>query len=409
MAFKKLWVIAFRDLGRNPRRSLLTMLAVTLGLGLLIFMSGMIAGAIDGSMDNSIRLKTGHVQLRAASYDEARLSLQWGDLLEHPAGLLAQAQAQPGVRAAAPVLWAGGMLSTIHDSVGVQINGIDPASAIFDPLRSSVVSGAYLAPQDHGVILMGERLARELGLAVGDKVSLAEGASEGQLAEGTFTIQGLFATGVPTFDQATLLMSLSQAQAFTGAGDRASAIVIMLNRQEDASRVAQTLAAPGVVALTWREMHATLLQTFETSMSFYYLMYGIVILVVAVIITNTMLMAVFERTREMGILAALGLRGVQITSLVLFEAAWLAFLGALGGILLGSAVVAYLGTAGIYIGDMTAQVAENIAIGTRIYTRFVLAQVLSLSVWMLVITTLASLYPAIYAARLQPVKALHSL
>src|SRR6266545_4582071 len=132
MAFTKLWVIAYRDLGRNRRRSILSLIAVALGLGLLILMNGYIAGVMEEAMQNDIRLRIGHVQIRANSYEEAQVSLQWEDLLDEPEALAARASALPEVKAAAPVLWASGILNTIDDSAGLRIYGVDVTSSLYD-------------------------------------------------------------------------------------------------------------------------------------------------------------------------------------------------------------------------------------------------------------------------------------
>jgi len=381
---------------------------VGLGLALVIVISGYIAGVIDGSLQNSIELQTGHVQLRAESYEEEKLSLLWGDLIENPEDLVNQARGMSEVKAASPVLWASGVLSTIDESAGVRVTGIDPASAIHNPVREGLVAGEFLLPEERGGILIGKRLADSMGIGVGQRVSLIVGQSEGKPDEGIFTIRGLFATGVPGYDNNTVFMSLSQAQAFTGAGERASAIVIMLQDQEDAGQVVQALARPGISGETWEELNSFLLESVQAGLGFYYLMYGIVIMVVAVIITNTLLMSVFERTREVGILAALGMKGRQIMLMFLLEAVILALLGIVAGNLLGSAGVWYLSTAGIPIGDI-GTMAEGIAMGTTLYAKFVPGEMAGLSMLTLVVILLASLYPAWFAARMEPVTALRAL
>jgi len=143
MAWTKLWVIAYRDLTRNRRRTFFTLLAVGLGLALLIVLNGYIAGVMDDALQNSIRLQTGHVQVRAASYPDSKRSLQWRDLIERPETIATQAQAMPEVLAAAPVLWADAILNTSDESVGLQINGIDVNSRLYDPIRGAVVAGAF--------------------------------------------------------------------------------------------------------------------------------------------------------------------------------------------------------------------------------------------------------------------------
>lgn len=407
MAFGKLWVIAYRDLLRNRRRSLFTALAVALGLALLIVLNGYIAGVLEDALQNSIRLQTGHVQLRAQSYSTEKVSLQWKDLLDNPDELAAHARTLPEVEAAAPVLWATGILNTANESSGVRIYGIETASALYTPIQRGIVAGAYVSADDRSGILIGQHLADNLGVSAEQKINLTVVNADGEPEEGIFTVRGLFSTGIPSYDDSAVFLPLAKAQAFTRTDGHASAIMMLLHQQDDADAVVAPLAAPGITALTWRDLNAVLLQTMSMSMSFYMIMDAIVMLVVAVIIANTLLMAVFERIREMGILAALGMKGGQIRLMFLIEATILGLAGIVAGIGIGCAGVAYLATAGIPVGDM-GTAANGIAISTVLYARFVPGTFATLSVATLVIILLASLYPAWFAARLEPVDALRS-
>jgi ABC-type lipoprotein release transport system permease subunit len=409
MAIKKFWTIAYRDLARNRRRTLLTMLAVALGMMVLIMMSGFIAGAFSGALRDNIRLNTGHLQLRADAYEIEKLSLLSKDLLPDGESLAAQAQSLGQVESATPVLWTSGVLSTIRESTGLQVTGIDPAAAFHAPIQNGMVAGQYLAPNARNDILLGKRLADDMGVAVGQRVSLAVGTANGQPDEAIFTVVGLFDTGIPNYDQNTVIMPLSRAQAFTGTGKRASSVIVLLNDREDVAGVAAALQAPGVKILNWQELNSLLLETAEMGIAFYYIIYFIVILVVAVLIANTLLMSVFERTREMGILAALGMKGRQIMLMFLFEATILALAGIALGQVLGFAVVAYLSQVGIGLSEDAMASVEGFAYGSRMYAEFAPDQAVILSLFMFVVVTLVSLYPAWYAARLEPVKALHTL
>ncbi|NTW97301.1 MAG: ABC transporter permease [Oscillochloris sp.] len=402
----KLWVLAYRDLGRNRRRTGLSMVAVALGLALLIVMNGYIAGVMDEAVQNNIRLNTGHLQIRASSYDATDLSLQWRDLLSDSDLIAARAAALPSVRAAAPVLWAGGVIATVNDSVGLQISGIDTASPIYDPIRDSITAGAFLAADDRDGILIGQRLARSMGVDVGRDVSLTVVDSDGQADEGIFTVRGLFSTGIPVYDEGTVLMPLSKAQAFTGAGGRASSILIMLESPDATDSVAAALQAPDTQVLTWRDMNQLFLQTMQAGLAFYYILDMIVILIVAVIIANTLLMSVFERIREMGILSALGMKGRHLTQMLILEAACLGLVGIALGLALGLGGVAYLTYVGIPIGEIATAAGSSVALGSTIHGRFVPGTFAGLSLATLVIVMLAALYPAWYAARLEPVVAL---
>jgi ABC-type lipoprotein release transport system permease subunit len=407
----RLWKIAIRDLGRNKRRSVLTLVAVGLGMALLIVMSGLIEGAVAGSLENSIRLQTGHLQVRAASYHEDELSLKWEDLLSEPQALTAQIRGLNGVRVATPVLWANGMLTVGNESVGVQVFGIDPLSEAYVPIRDVLVAGEFLAPDDRSGILMGQRLAESLGVTVGQRVSLLVSTADQQVDEAVFTIRGLYNTSVASYDETRVFLPLSKAQAFTRAEGHASAIFILLDRQEDADTVAAVLRAPGFSVLTWRDLNQVFLQTMQASAIFLNMMNLVVLAVVAVVIANTLLMAVFERTREMGILAALGMKGRQILAMFLLEAGTLGLAGIILGFLLGLLGVAYLATVGLPIGEAAAagEASNMITYGNVLYARFSLPDTVSLSGLELIITLLASLYPAWFAARMEPIEALRAL
>ena len=408
MIFSILWTMAWRDLGRNRRRTFFSILAVGLGLALLIMLNAYIKGVMEDALDNVIRMDTGHVQLRAPSYEADNMSLLWEDLLNNPEELAAQARTVDGVTSAAPVLWAGAYLNTFDESVGVRLLGVDPTAGLVAPFQDALVAGVMPEPDDRSGVLIGKRLADSLKLGVGDTINLAVVNASGAPDEAPFTVRGVFSTGIFSYDDGTVLMPLAKAQAFAGTGDRASAVILVLADRDNADAVAGALRSAEVNTLTWRDLNQVFLQTMDLAMGFYVYLYGIVILIVAVIVANTLLMAVFERFREIGIFAALGMRGRQITLLFLLQALALGLLGVLLGNLIGSAGVAWLANYGIPIGDMGA-VAADIPISAVLQARFNPSGMLWLSLWTLLITLVASLYPAWYASRLEPVDALNAL
>ena len=405
---RQLWKIAYRDLTRNRRRSLLTLVAVALGVAMLVTMTGLYAGAIGDSIENNIRLQTGHLQVRDDSYDEDKVSLAWEDLLDNSEELATQVQAIEGVKAASPVLWASGIIGTREESVGVRVFGIDPLSDVHKRVRDGLVAGQFIQPDDRSGVLIGRRLAESMGVTVGDQVSLLVNTSNQEADQATFTIRGLYNTGVPNYDDTTVFLPLSKAQAFTRTEGRASAITALLDDREKADAIAGALSAPGLTLLTWRDMNQVLLQAVEMSMGITYLMYLIVLAVVAVVIANTLLMSVFERVREMGILAALGMKGRQIMVMFMLEAGTLGLVGVALGVLLGSLGVLYLATVGLHLGEMATVAAAEIAYGEVIYGDFAPGATLALSAGAMVIILLASLYPAWFAARLEPIDALRT-
>ncbi len=406
----KLWKIAVRDLERNKRRSALTLIAVMMGLALVITLHGYEMGAIQGMIDDNIRVQTGHMQVRAESYDEDKVSLKWEDQVQDPRALAAQAETLAEVRGAAPVLWASGILSTVEDSVGVRVYGIDPPSEMAAPYRDGLVAGEFLAPDDRSGVLVGRNLAEDLGLDVGDDVSLLINTSGEQPDEATFVIRGLYDSGIPAFDETTVFLPLAKAQTFTQVGDRASGIVVLLHDRETVDAVASALRAPGLSVLTWRDMNRLMVESIQAVMGILYFIYLIVLAIVAVVVANTLLMSVFERTREMGILAALGMKGRQIMGMYLLESATLGAIGVVLGVVLGSLGVYYLATVGVSYGELAAEYSSTaFVIAGTIYARFQWADTVVLAIVCWIIMMLASLYPAWFATRKEPIDALRAL
>jgi ABC-type lipoprotein release transport system permease subunit len=379
-------------------------------MAVLVVLAGLTKGEIDAALRNGIRLKTGHVQVREESYEEENVSLVWEDLLEDPQELATRAEALEEVQVATPVLWANGFLGVREESVSVRVVGIDPRSEAHAPFRESLAAGQFLGPDDRQGILIGERLAKSLELGVGSDVSLLVSTANQQPDEAIFTIRGLFDTGVPVYDEMMVILPLDKAQAFTRTEGRASAVWMLLYHREAAEDVARALRAPQLEVVTWRELNFALLNGVEQSMGVMVLMYLVMLTVVAVIVANTLLMSVFERTQEMGILSALGMKGRQILTMFLFEAGTLGAMGVLLGVLLGGLGVVYLATIGLDIGDMSTAVAySDLAIPSTIYAEAPVQETILLSIASLVITILASLYPAWLGARMEPAEALRAL
>lgn len=409
MSLSKYLSMAFRDLVRNGRRSALTALAVALGLVVVFAFASLIDGMLESMVADNIRLSSGHLQIRNESYDTSKASLKSQDLLEKGDDWVVQAESLAGVQSAAPVLWSGGLLSTSGESIGIQIVGIDPEDAFHAPIREGIVAGEYLIADDRGQILIGKILADQMGITIGQRVSVAASDANGVGQEGIFTVAGLVDTGFPSIDQHRILMPMAQAQAFSGVGDRFSSLVLILDDQEDTPLVAGKVQVPDTQIVTWEELNSLILESVGTGMIFYYILYGIVFLAVAVLIANTLLMSVFSRAREIGILSSLGMRGRQILSLFFVEGILLALFGIALGWVLGMGVVAYVTYVGFSIPAETATLVEGMAFGSTIKGGFALDQFIILSLLLLVIVSLVSLYPAWYASRMEPVEALHAI
>jgi ABC-type lipoprotein release transport system permease subunit len=400
--------MSLRNLARNKRRSVLSAMAIAVGTALLLVMSATIRGEMRGSLDLNINLRTGHLQIHAEDYKDANMSLKRNDLIESPNAISSQIEGIDQVRAASPRLNASGIVAFKNETIGVQILGIDPASETNAPFRDGLVAGEFLSADDREGVLIGLPLAESLNLYPGESIDLIVNTSEGVTDEQSFTIRGVYTTDTPGFDKATIMMPLEKAQTITRTENYASMIYILLNDQDDTAAVKAAIKAPGYVVEDWQEINKLFLivQQLSNAMMFFFNL--MVLGVTSTVIMNTLLMAVYERTREMGILGALGMKGKQIRYLFLTEATLLAIGGVIMGLIIGVPLVLYFAQQGFYFGDMGISASSGMMLGNSIYPYPTIGDAISISIAALLITIISGYYPASQASKLEPVEALHS-
>ncbi|HEX2697588.1 MAG TPA: ABC transporter permease [Anaerolineales bacterium] len=401
----QLFKMAFRDLGRNKRRTILSALAVAVGMSLLLLMAATVAGEIRGALENSLKLQSGHLQIRAETYDENKVSLKWEDLIQNPDQIVAQVKTLPQVAVATPRLFASGIITRNDNSRGVQVMGIDPASDANQPFREGVVAGDFLSADDREGIVIGQPLAEKFNVTVGDQINLLVNTSNGSVNEQNFTVRGIYTTNNYLYDQDTVFMPLEKAQTITGTENHASTIFVLLKDREQSDAVAAALQSSGYKIETWQKMNELIVEFNNFASAYMVILYLIVLAITATVVTNTLVMAVFERTREIGVLSAIGMKGSRIMAQFLAEAFLIATAGVTGGLILGGLFVAYATKYGFNIGNIGA---SGIMIGDTIYAHLNVQDAIALTITAYVVTLIASLYPALLAARMEPVEALHA-
>ncbi len=401
----QLFKMAFRNLGRNRRRTFFSSLALGMALALLLLMASVIEDEMSTAIESAIRLQSGHLQVRASTYNESKTSLKWEDLIENPDQIAAQIAALPPVKFATPRLFASGFVSVGNESAGVRVYGIDPLSEANAPYRDGLVSGEFITPDDREGLVIGWALADKLALSAGDQVNLSVNTSNGEVDEQLFTIRGIYTTRTPGFDTFAVFLPLAKAQAITQAENHASTIFVMLKDTAQTDVVVQALQGSKYEVLTWLKMNELIVQTEDLASSFMIFFYLIVLAISATVIINTLIMSVFERTREIGILSAIGMKGGRIMAIFLAESSLIAVGGIILGLILGGLMVAYMSKYGIYIGNMGV---TGYLLSDTIYAKLTLKNTVNLSILALIVTLLAGLYPSFLASRMEPVEALRA-
>jgi ABC-type lipoprotein release transport system permease subunit len=404
----KLVRMAWRNVWRNKRRTLIALVAITLGLVFLAFMDGSIAGFQQAIFGNAVRLQGGNVQVHAPGYREKAKRLPLLPLAD--ADVVVQAaQVQPQVVAASRRINTGGFVSSREATMPVMISGIEPElEAPVGLLAQNMARGRYLAADDQDLILIGQAMAAQLKVGVGDRITLLGRATHEQMRRRTMTVVGVYDLGLPEAEKQMVYISLAEAQTLFDLRDQATEVVVALQSvgQEKAVVAALQAALPAYEVASWQELNPEMNQSLQVDKQVMGIFGLVVLLIAGVGILNLMLMAVFERTREIGLLAAMGLKRHEILGLFLLEGVLIGLLGSLVGCVLGGLVVVVIGQVGIKLS--IAGMGEMMALlGDRLYPTLRIDLLLERALTVAVIAALASLYPAWQASRREPAEALH--
>ncbi len=406
----KLVRMAWRNVWRNRRRTLIAVIAISLGLALMLFFDGLMGGSKQAIYGNTVKLQGGNVQVHAPGYREKAKRMPLLPLGD-PDVIVQAALSVPRVIAAAQRIETGGMLSNQEGTFPVVITGIEPErEGAVSLIAENVVQGRYLETADEDVILIGQALAHNLEVQVGDRVTLVGRATHEQMRRRTMTVVGIYDIHMAEIEKRMVYVSLAEAQMLFDLRNQATEIAVFLDRVGQEPPVVETLQAalPGYEVDAWDTLDATTKQTMEMEDQIMSAFGLIILLIAGVGILNLMLMAVFERTREIGIMAAMGLKRWEIMGLFLLEGVLIGLLGALVGGALGGLVNAYYGQVGLEWAAESAEYTELAALlGGRIYFRVGVDLLLQRALTVTIIAALAAIYPAWRASQREPAEALH--
>lgn len=411
--------LAWRSFRRHKRRSIITVAAVSLSLAMMIIFVGIGDDGHARMAEIGIRMGAGHVLVQGKGYQAAE-TLDY--LVPDPAKVLQQARALDQVDVAAPRVRAMGLLSTGDKSAPVLVSGVDP---LLEPRVSHIPekkrwkAGAYLRtraqmplknqPAD---IYVGEELAKTLELQVGDRTVLILSPKDAaRPASAAFIVRGIFRTGISELDQAWVEVPLAEAQKLLKLGTQVTQVALLLKDLNHTAQVTANLKAalPGdqLEILPWEEALKELYDAIALDDAGLYIMMYIIFIIVAIGIFNTVLMSVIERTREFGVMMALGCNGRQLSAVVLTESAILALVSAVFGVAIGLSLHLWVASAGINMGAYAEdyQIAGIVMEG-YIYSKLTVAVVVKWTLVVMGLVVLSAVYPAIRAARLKPLEAI---
>ncbi len=407
MVFFKL---AWRNIFRNARRSVIAVTAISIGLASLIFLWAFVDGTNDQMAENSTRYLAGHIQIHRRGYHELRtLDL----LLDDPESTVRKLRAQPNVLAVTQRLEGSALLSLGDKSRGVMVVGVDPDQETkVTTLSQAVRAGRYLRSGDGNAILLGASTAASLKAQVGAEVVLVTQAADGSVGAGRYLVRGIFDTKMDMLDGSYVFLPLAAAQELYAAGSAVTAIVGRLDSRRATDAVVATMSgqsAQGQEILGWEKLLPTVVQSTKFHEIVAYILLLILFVVVAVGITNTVLMAVMERTREFGVVMALGTRKTQVVRLIFYEACLLAVAGLLIGGTIGLSATQYFAVNGIHLERYSKAMESMPGLTGTVFPMPRADRTFLLSLVVFITAIIAALYPAWRTASLRPVDAIRGL
>lgn len=401
--------LAWRNIWRHRRRTLIIVLAIALVLGMMMFYDGLMAGFNEAIYGSAIKVLGGNIQVHAEGY---RAKADQNPLLPlaDDQKVVNAALANPEVLAATRRINTGGLATSREGAFSVEITGIEPeAESGVNLAAQNVVAGRYLTSEDQDMIFIGKGLADAMDVSVGDRITLAGRGKHEQMRQRTMTVAGIYDLNMPDIEKRTIYISLLEAQSLYDLNGQSTEVAIALRRLGEEPVVIAALrpALPGYEVESW-ETNFPELQAAVNTKGGVMSIFSVVILIISGIgILNLLLMAVYERTREIGVLGALGFRPRQISGLFILEGIILGLVGVALGVSLGLVINGIFMRVGL---DFTAysNATDYMAlINERIYPTWGLDKLVGRVLTVAVISALAALIPAREAAQREPAEALH--
>lgn len=403
--------MAWRNIWRNPRRTIITISAIAFACLLLIFMLSFQFGSYETMINSSVKIHAGHLQIQAKEYQDKQNIRMVVPNPEETGRILDKVLNIDSYTFRAK---AFSLVSSKNRTYGVMVIGIDPShEKKVSTIKSSIRQGSYLSKEDKYQAILGKLLAQNLGVIPGDELTIMGQGRDGSIAATVVSVKGIYASGLDEFDRSSIQIPLTTFQEVYTMGRAVHEVVVIGNSLRNISiikenvqgQIKKTKADDILTVLNWEELMPGLRQGIEMDLTMGIIFYLLLIIVVAFSILNTFLMAIFERTKEFGVLMAIGTTPGRITKLLLIESISLTMVGIVAGIFLGCLLTLFFQHYGVDLSGASELLAQY-GISGIIYPKLSLLSALSGPLAVFLITFLAALYPALKIRKLQPVEAM---
>lgn len=400
--------ISWRNVWRNKLRSIVIIMAISAGLTGGIFTVALYNGLTDQKLRTAIDIQTAHLQVHAKGFQQNKDIRLY---LENSEEITAALKNQPSLEAMAPRLVATAMAATSNANTGVQLNGVVPEQEMeVSTIFRFITEGDYFEEEKKNQILISSRTAKKLKVGLNGKVIMTMQDIHGEIVGAAFRVSGIFRTTHSMFDDAHMFVRKKDLERILSMQGRVNEIAVRLNDIETVPAVQADLlpqfSSEETDIQSWREIQPELAYISDATWQMNYLILIIILLALAFGILNTMLMAIFERIKEIGVLMAVGMSKARIFTMIILETVFLSLTGAAAGMLISAWLVYATAKSGINL-SMFAQGLETFGMSSMVYPQLEPQFYVTLAIMVMVAALLSSLYPAIKALKLKPVEAIH--
>ncbi|MCY4533508.1 MAG: ABC transporter permease [Gammaproteobacteria bacterium] len=397
--------LAWRNLFRNTRRTVLTVTLIALSLTALIITDGMVIGLIELMTGNVTHILAGEAQIHRKGY----LDNNDADMfINDPGPVIGKIKSNETVLDYAPRVMSGGMVTSSYNVAGSMIYGVDAVREVaVSKIKSAVIEGHYLTGGDQEIIIGGP-LAELLEVSLHDRIVLTTAeASSGEISQALFRITGIFEFGLPELDENLVFINLAAAQRIMVMDHGIHQIAVRFRNPEDAKNrdndLYKDIGNNDIEVLNWLEFSPQIAAMIEMS-NYVTLVTCIILFFLAALgIINSMFMSIYERIYEFGVVMAIGTAPGSILKLVMLEALLIALISSVTGNIIGYFASSWFEANGIPVGEFEI---SSIVIDSGIHTRVVADQFIRYPIYIMLLTLVAAVYPAVFAARITPSEAL---
>jgi ABC-type lipoprotein release transport system permease subunit len=403
--------LAWRNIWRHKRRTIIIVIAMSLTLAMMMWYDGLMNGFTDTIYGNAVKVLGGNIQVHETGYRDQASSNPLLPLSD-PQAVIEAAKANPSTEGATQRINTGGLVTNHEGAFAVGITGVEPENEFnLNIIGQYVKDGRNLTSEDLDNILIGKGLADAMGVQVGDRITLVGRSQHEQMRQRTMTVVGIFDLGMADIEKQAVYISLGEAQSLYDLNGQSTEVAVFLKRigQENAviNSMKSSLPVGSYEIESFEANYPDLASAINTKSGVMNIFSVIIIAIAGIGIFNLLLMAVYERTREIGMLGAMGLRPNQISLLFILEGTMIGLVGVAAGIVLGLAFNGILMKVGMDFGAYQTLTSYMALIKDKIYPTWGTEKLLMRASTVAIISALASVIPAIEAGRREPAEALH--